>query len=228
MPDSRAETLHRLAARLEQSLGATGTTWAEKVSSLEPLLPAILIRQLLELPELADAAFDKAAASCRTQLGLFTRVVQAAPDQIWTESQRTEARAKQDVRVGRIGNTRPPLTSRLTWWLHDTRRAIPKRAHAISRRFWLPVSLIFALTGGLLGWFTAGAGAAGFGALLLAGLGLITFSEANLARVMWFGTRVLEWLLAFFRGALFVVLLLLGLALVALIVWLIARYWNAR
>ncbi len=228
MLESREETLKRLTTRLENSLGATGTTWVEKVQSLEPLLPAVLIKQLLGLPKLDSDEFSKSVASVETQLGLFTRVSQAPTEPIWTEAQRTQARAKQDVSVGRIGNARPPLTSRLTWWLHDTRRAIPKRAYAISQKWRLPTSLIFGLGGGLLGWLLAGAGAAALGAFLFAGLGFMLFSETNLARIIWFGTRGLEFLLALFRGAILLILIILGLAVAALIAWLIARYWNTR
>jgi hypothetical protein len=227
---SQVETLQRLEKRLEQSLGATGKTWEEKVLSLEKVLPLVLIKQLQALPQLQDDAFIKSAESCRTQLALFagnTKPIE--PEAVWTESQRVEARAKQDIGIKRLGNTqRPSVATKLTWWLHDTRAAIPKRAYAISRTWRIPLTVVFGLLGGVLGWFAAGIGAAAFGVLVLGTVGFVLWSENNLAKSMWAQTRLIEALVAVFRGAIVVVGILLGLLLVCAAAWLIAKFWNAR
>lgn len=224
------ETLQRLEKRLEQSLGATGKTWAEKVSSLESVLPSVLIKQLLNLPQQSGDAFVKSAESCQTQLALFSRVANPiASEAVWTESQRAEARAKQDVGVKRLGNTqKTTFATKLMWWLHVTRAGIPKRAYGISRTWRLPMTLVYASVGGAIGWFAAGIGAAVFGVLTLGVLGYILWSESNLAKSMWLQTRILETLLALFRGAIVVFGVVLGLAVLCVAAWLIAQYWNAR
>jgi hypothetical protein len=227
---SQLETLQVLEKRLEQSLGAAGKTWAEKVSSLEKVLPAVLIKQLLALPQLSGETFTKSAESCQTQLALFARVTTQNPqEEIWSEAQRAEARAKQDVTLNRLGNTqKATVVMKLTWWLYDTRAAIPKKAYAMSRTWRFPMTMVFALIGGAAGWFSAGAGAAAFGVLILGTFGFILWSEHNLARSLWAQTRVLETLLALFRGAIVVFGIILGLGLLAVAAWLMARFWNAR
>ncbi len=227
---SQSETLQAIEKRLEQSLGAVGKTWAEKVSSLESGLPLVLIKQLLSLPQQNGEAFTKSAESCQTQLALFARVASPMTSEaVWTESQRSAARAKQDVGIQRLGNNqKATVATKLAWWLHDTRTAIPKRAYAISRTWRLPMMMIYAAVGGAIGWFAAGIGAAIFGVLLLGTLGFILWSESNLARSMWAQTRVLEILLAVFRGAIVVVAIIFGLAVVAIAAWLIVRFWNTR
>jgi hypothetical protein len=226
---SQLETLRAIEKRLEQSLGATGKTWAEKVSSLGSVLPLVLIKQLLSLPQQNGEAFIKSAESCQTQLALFARNAHPiAQEAVWTESQRSEARAKQDVGVQRLGSQKITVATKLAWWLHDTRAAIPKRAYALSQTWRIPMTIVFALLGRALGWFLAGIGAAAFGVLLLGTLGFVLWSESNLARSLWAQTRVLEILLAVFRGAIVVVGIILGLALLSLAAWLIVRFWNAR
>ncbi len=226
---TQLETLQAIEKRLEQSLGAVGKTWAEKVSSLGSVLPLVLIKQLQALPQLGGDAFTKSADSCQTQLALFARVASPMTSEaVWTESQRSEARAKQDVGVQRLGSQKTTVATKLAWWLHDTRAAIPKRAYALSRTWRLPMMLVYAAVGGAIGWFAAGLGAAIFGVLLLGTLGFILWSENNLAKSMWAQTRVLEILLAVFRGAIVVFGIVLGLALLSLAAWLIVRFWNAR
>ncbi len=226
---SQLETLQAIEKRLEQSLGAVGKTWAEKVSSLESVLPLVLIKQLQALPQQSGEVFTKSADSCQTQLALFARNAHPiAQEGVWTESQRIEARAKQDVRVQRLGSQKTTVATKLAWWLHDTRAAIPKRAYGISQTWRIPMTIVLALVGGVLGWFLAGIGAAAFGVLLLGTLGFVFWSENNLARSMWAQTRVLEILLAVFRGAIVVVGFIFGLAVVAIAAWLIVRFWNAR
>ena len=90
------------------------------------------------------------------------------------------------------------------------------------------MTIMFALLGGALGWFLAGIGAAAFGVLLLGILGFVLWSESNLARSLWAQTRVLEILLAVFRGAIVMVGILFGLAVVMIAAWLILKFWNTR
>ena len=226
---SQSETLQAIEKRLEQSLGATGKTWAEKVSSLGSVLPLVLIKQLLSLPQQNGEAFIKSAESCQTQLALFARNAHPiAQEAVWTESQRSEARAKQDVGVQRLGSQKTTVATKLAWWLHDTRAAIPKRAYSISRAWRLPMTMVYAMVGGAIGWFAVGIGAAVFGALVLGVMGFVLWSESNLAKSMWFQTRVLEILLSVFRGAIVVIGVILGLVVLSVAAWLIARFWNAR
>jgi hypothetical protein len=227
--ETREAVLLRFEQRLEKSLGAKGKTWAEKVSSLEQVLPLALIKQLQVLPQQKGDDFLKNQLSIETQLGLFTRVQNQPQNAVWTEEQRSEARAKQDLGVKRLGNSqKTTIATKLTWWLHDTRTAIPKRAYAMSKGWRIPMTIILALLGGVLGWFMAGIGASALGALVLGTLGFILWSENNLAKSMWAQTRLLETLLAVFRGAIVVVGILILLVGASLLAWLIARFWNAR
>jgi hypothetical protein len=229
MAESRKTGLHRVELRLEQSLGAKGKTWQEKVGSVEKTLPLALIHQLQQLPNLEGQAFESTLSSVDKQLKLFARASNAQTEAIWTEEQRTEARAKLDVNVNRIGQVaKTTLVSRLTWWLFETRRAIPQRAYSLSRTWRVPMTLVFAISGAAIGWFTFGLGAATMGGLTLGILGFILWSENNLARGMWVQTRAVELALAAFKGFILIATIVLFLVLVSAMAWLIAQYWNVR
>ncbi len=227
---SQESQLQALQNSLEQRLGATGKTWSEIVSSLEKVLPAVLVKQLLALPQLEGELFSKSLESCQNQLALFARVEKPVQsEEIWDETRRAEARAKIDAAGNVITKLkRQTLTSRLAWWLHDTRANIPKRAYRISRTWRLPMTLVFAMGGAILGWFSVGLGAAVLGAVVVGVIGFVSYAEQNIAKSLWWQTRLLEEMLKLFRGLFWLVLVLLGLGLVALLVWFVLRNWNTR
>ncbi len=229
MAEAQKPGLLQVELRLERSFGAKGKTWQEKVSSVEKVLPLALIQQLQQLPQLEGQAFENALVSVNKQLGLFPRASNVHTEAIWTEAQRTEARAKLDVNINRIGNPhKTTLVSKLTWWLFETRRAIPQKAYTLSRTWRVPMTLLFAIGGAAIGWFTVGIGAAVMGAFTLGTLGFIVWSEGNLARGLWLQTRIVELALAVFRGFILIAAIIFFLVLASAMAWLIAQYWNVR
>ncbi len=228
-PEARDATLQRITQRLEKGFAAHGKTWLERIDSIEKKIPAGLVLQLRELPHLQAEAFTKSAALTFEQLELLSQRLEPEVSDVWTEAQRNEARAKPEVNVQRSRNTpRPNVASRLAWWLHDTRTGIPKRAYALSRRWRISVTLLFAVLGAVIGWLTFGLGAAAMMAAIAAMFAWLMWSENSLARGMWLQTRVVEWGFAFFRGSLLVMGILLLLIVASVTAWLIARYWNTR
>jgi hypothetical protein len=207
---TKAQALKALEQRLETELGASGKTYLEKVASLEKRLPAPLWKQLQDLPTLSESEFADKLSSSHKQIGLFA-FTPNKPDTeaVWTEEQRTEARAK--ISEGKVGATtkRPSLGARVAWWFFDQKRAIPARAKRLERWRWL-VALVLGVVGGFLGWSMAGLVLAGVSFVVWAGLAFWLGSEQPLARVLWGWVRLLEWL-----WRLLPVLLLLAVAGVA-------------
>lgn len=226
---TRDEALKRIDQRLEQHFGAQGTTWAGRISSVEHFFPVPLVKQLQALPQMSGEPFMKNAISCLEQIALFIQTAQKnSSEPVWNEKKRSEARAAQSTPVSRLGAPKTAAATKLAWWLHDTRASIPKRAHAQSRVWRLPITFVCAVGGAALGWQMAGLGLALLNAIILGAIGFVLLSEANLARSIWTWTRVVEALFKVFRGAVFLVLWLLGVAAVGGLAWVIWRFWSVR
>jgi hypothetical protein len=189
----RDQALKILEQRLETELGAVGKTYLEKVKSLEKRLPAPFWKQLQDLPSVPDSEFTEKLSSSHKQVGLFGFTPnKPETESLWTEAQRTEARAK--ISEGMVGakTKRLSFNARLAWWFYDQKRAIPARVARLSHWRWL-VGLGLGLVGAFLGWSLAGLGLAGVSFAVWGVLGVWIFGEQMLARVLWLWVRLLEW-----------------------------------
>jgi hypothetical protein len=189
---TRDQALKDLEQRLEKEMGAVGKSYLEKVASLEKRLPAPLWLQLKALPNLPEKEFASKLASSQTQIGLLTHNTNKPQAETpWTEKQRAEARANISQGLPNKKSKRPSINTQVAWWFYDQKRAIPKRAHSISRFRWL-LALVLGLVGAFIGWSLAGTVLAAVSCVIWAGLGVWLFGEQTMARVLWVALRLLE------------------------------------
>ena len=224
-------TPKQLEVLLEAGFGAIGATFGEKVSSVEAKLPAPLVVQLravyatarqLETGGTVDvSSYRRMLHSSAEQLELLARPQVASVPQA-----AAQPAAPTKPRV--TSKPRSPVPSRLAWWLFETRTRIPARAQHLSRTWRLPMAALGLLIGAGTGWIIAGVGGAIAGAVLLAGVLYLSYSETALARGLWAQTNAVAGFFALLRLLGTAALAVLGIVVVGLIVFFVMRFWNVR
>ena len=228
-------TPKQLEGLLETGFGATGATFNDKVSSVETKLPAPLVAQLravqatvrqLETGGTVDlGAYSQLLGSAGEQLTLLARPqIAAVPQPAAQPAAQPPAPSKPRV----TSQPRSPASSRLAWWLHDTRTRIPARAQHLSRTWRLPVTALGLATGAIAGWVIAGVGGAIALALVLAIIMYSSYSETALARSLWAQTNAVAGFFGLLRLLGTAALAVLGIVLVGLVVFFVTRLWNVR
>jgi hypothetical protein len=225
-----------LETLLETGFGATGASFGEKVSSVETKLPAPLVVQLRAV----YATSKQLETGGTVDISGYRRMLESSAEQLELLAKpRLEATAKppepsslpSPAHLPRIGTTATPKAarvSRLRVWLYDTRQRIPKRAHAISRTWRIPGTVLGLALGGAAGWFAAGIGGAIAGALALGIIAFLALSENAVARGLWAQTRAVEGTFAVLRFFGRAALATLAIVVVGVIVFFVTRLWNVR
>jgi hypothetical protein len=227
------EALTRVEKQLERGFKAQGKTLLEKISSVEQHLPPTLAKQLHAL-EAARAnsqnvnleQFKRSAASSLEQLKLLTPQKPLEPPVSQLEPQPDPKAKPRAVRLGASAGAKGP--SKLEWWLFNTRKNIPQRAHAISRQWRIPMTILGLVTGAIAGYLIGGIGGAVLISMIAAFIMYVSYSEQSLAQSLYGQTRALELGLAFLRGVGIVVGVLILLVVLSAVAYFIAQNWNRR
>ncbi len=228
-----SETTKRVEQQLERSFKAQGKTLLEKIVSVEQQLPPTLAKQLRTLdaaraqPQNVNLeAFKQSAASSLEQLRLLTPQKPPEPEVSQLEPSPSPRAKPRAVRLGATAGVKGP--SRLEWWLFNTRKTIPQRAHTMSRTWRIPMTFVGLAGGAIAGYLTFGIGGAVMFGLIAAFALFVGYSEHNIARSLYSQTRALEIGLAFLKGVGVVIGVLLLLVVLSAVAYFIAQNWNKR
>jgi hypothetical protein len=226
-------TPKHLEELLVTGFGASGASVTEKLASIETRLPAPLVVQLRAV----FATARQLETGGTVDVSSYRRMLQSSAEQLellalprTKPPLETVAQPQQPVTITkpRAARSRAPKPSRLKWWLHETRKAIPARAYRLSRTWRVPGTLLGLLIGAGAGWLIAGVGGAIAGALALAIIAFFNLSESALARGLWAQTNVVSGFFALLRLLGRAALAVLAIVVVGLIVFFVTRFWNVR
>jgi hypothetical protein len=227
-------TPKQLEELLMTGFGASGASVTEKLTSVEARLPAPLIVQL----KAVFATARQLETGETVDLGSYRRMLQSSAEQLELLAV-PRAKAALETAPSSPGKpvtnaksrgvqSRAPKPSRLKWWLHETRKAIPARAYRLSRTWRVLGTVLGLFIGAGVGWLLSGIGGAIAGALGLAIIAFLSLSESALARGLWAQTNFVSGLFALLRLLGRAALAVLAIVLVGLIVFFVTRFWNVR